>query len=66
MEPTENTPRHDQERESQPTEKIGVETKLIFATENGVVDPHSPLYAALPPIFQPTKTEKPLTAAATT
>ena len=76
MEPIENTTRDDRERddqerngqelETQAVESIPVETKLIVATENNIIDPYSPLYAELPPIFQPTKTEKPLTAVATT
>ena len=65
IEPIENTPETDGRQSESPTEKIGVETKLIFPTENSVVDPHSPLYAALPSIFQPRATEKPLTVGAT-
>ncbi len=66
MQPTENTTMDGQEPGTQPVDKIPVETKLNVAAENHVIDPHSLLYAVLPPIFQPRSTEKPLTAVATT
>ena len=62
QEPLENTHAECQESETKPVEKPPVETKLIFATENHVVDPHNPLYTALPTIFQPRTTEKSLAA----
>ena len=51
MEVFENTPLNGQELEGQTVDKIPVESKLIVAAENHVIDPHSLLYAALPPSF---------------
>ncbi len=66
MEPVENTAMNGPEIETQPFEKSPVEAKLIVVAENHIIDPHSSLYDALPPISQPRSTEKPLTSVATT